>query len=95
MSYSCVDFVDSILEALGIVVPLEAQDSPDFQAKLAVTEIERLQAADTALKALPATTMDRMLYLVAPTHDQCDVDKDGVVRSRQNSAAQRNDAMCQ
>ncbi|MDB5603439.1 MAG: hypothetical protein JWP25_339 [Bradyrhizobium sp.] len=23
--------------------------------------------------------MERMLYLVAPTHDQCDVDKDGVV----------------
>jgi hypothetical protein len=39
---SCVDFVDSILEALGLVVPMEAQGRPEDQANPAVTD-ERLR----------------------------------------------------
>jgi hypothetical protein len=73
MTYSCVDFTDSILNALGIVVPLESQDCPEDQANLAVTEIRRLQ---TATK-LP--TMDRMLYYVSPVSDQLEWDEDGPV----------------
>ncbi|SDK43575.1 hypothetical protein [Bradyrhizobium ottawaense] len=79
MSYSCVDFVDTILNLLNIKVPLEDQDNPQGQAELAGAEILRLQASDAALKARPATSMERMLYLVAPIHDQCPVDQDGVV----------------
>ena len=46
MTYSCTDFTDSILDALDIVVPDEAQDHPDMQADLAIAEIERLQALE-------------------------------------------------
>jgi len=41
MGYSCSDFTDSILDALGIVVPEESLDSPSDQADLALAEIER------------------------------------------------------
>jgi len=43
MSYSCTDFVDSILDALDIELPKELYDSPSGQADLALAEIERLQ----------------------------------------------------
>lgn len=43
MSYSCCDFVDTILDALGIVVPEESQESPSDQADLALGAIERLR----------------------------------------------------
>lgn len=45
MTYSCTDFTDDILRALGIVVPEEELDNPQLQAELAVAEIRRLQAA--------------------------------------------------
>ena len=43
MSYSCSDFVDSILDALGIGVPEENRDSPSAQADLALAKIAALQ----------------------------------------------------
>lgn len=43
MTYSCVDFVDSILEALGVQVPLDDADNPAAQADLALAEIGRLK----------------------------------------------------
>ena len=43
MSYSCPDFVDDVLRALGIVVPAEHNDDPEYQAELAVTAIKNLQ----------------------------------------------------
>jgi hypothetical protein len=45
MSYSCSDFTDTILDALGIDVPEEDYDNPSAQADLALAEIERLRAA--------------------------------------------------
>ena len=54
MSYSCSDFTDSILDALGIEVPEESWDSPSDQADRALAEIERLQAAAAASVAAPA-----------------------------------------
>lgn len=51
MSYSCTDFVDSILDALHIEVPEEAWDNPSAQADLALSEIERLRR-----RALPEST---------------------------------------
>lgn len=44
MSYSSCDFVDTILDALGIVVPEESQESPSDQADLALAAIKRLEA---------------------------------------------------
>ncbi len=55
MSYSCTDFVDSILDALGVEVPEESWDSPADQADLAIAEIERLQRAAPAAGATPAS----------------------------------------
>lgn len=43
MTYSCTDFVDTILDALKIVVPEEAQDDPSAQADLASAAIEGLK----------------------------------------------------
>jgi hypothetical protein len=43
MSYSCTDFTDDTLDALGVEVPEESYDSPSDQADLALEEIERLQ----------------------------------------------------
>lgn len=42
MSYSCVDFTDSIIEALNLTIPISASDTPSDQADIAVAEIERL-----------------------------------------------------
>jgi hypothetical protein len=47
MGYSCTDFTDSILDALGITVPEDALDDPEAQADLALAEIKRLQEAAT------------------------------------------------
>jgi len=44
VTYSCTDFTDGILNALGIVVPEENWDDPEGQADLALAEITRLQA---------------------------------------------------
>ena len=60
MSYSCTDFVDSILEALGIEGPddpadnTEWQDSPSMQADSALAEIERLHKIEKEAKKMLA-----------------------------------------
>ncbi len=54
MSYSCTDFTDSILDALGIDVPEESWDSPSDQADLALAEIQRLQKAAPNPGSTPA-----------------------------------------
>lgn len=43
MTYSCSDFTDDILNALGVNVPDEWADEPGEQANLALGEIERLR----------------------------------------------------
>ncbi|WP_315729865.1 hypothetical protein [Bradyrhizobium sp. SZCCHNRI2010] len=43
MTYSCTDFVDSIIEALRVEIPEEYRDSPQDQAAIVLTEIYRLQ----------------------------------------------------
>lgn len=50
MGYSCSDFTDSILDALGIVVPDEDCDDPSAQADLALAEITRLQEIERRSK---------------------------------------------
>lgn len=41
MTYRCSDFADSILDALAIVVPEDAQDDPSAQADLALASIDK------------------------------------------------------
>lgn len=53
MTYSCTDFTDSILDALGIVVPEDDYDNPSAQADLALAAIAKLQGNETRLKAVP------------------------------------------
>jgi hypothetical protein len=55
MSYSCSDFVDSILDALEIEVPEEAWDDPSAQADLALAKID-------AYKELHQAATDMMLH---------------------------------
>lgn len=45
MAYSCADFVDTILEALNVAVPPEAQDDPAAQADLTLGVIYSLREA--------------------------------------------------
>lgn len=54
MSYSCSDFTDAILDALGIVVPDESADSPSDQADLALAVIQALQSKAKTLDAIQA-----------------------------------------
>lgn len=56
MTYSCSDFTDDILNALGIVVPEEAHDDPRAQFELALTEIARLRQHVELLKRLVGCT---------------------------------------
>jgi hypothetical protein len=78
VSYSASDFMDEITCQLGI--HLDTEDVREV-AGAAVAEILRLKRSDAAFKARPATTMNRMLYLVAPTNDQCSGDNDGTVNA--------------
>ena len=52
MTYSCSDFTDTILDALGIDVPPESADSPSDQADLCLAEIKRLHRIEIAAKAV-------------------------------------------
>ncbi|RWB40436.1 MAG: hypothetical protein EOQ44_25165 [Mesorhizobium sp.] len=52
MGYSCTDFTDSILEALGIQVPDKFYDDTAEQAEAAIQEIEALQQCRAMLVAL-------------------------------------------
>lgn len=45
MAYSCSDFTDDILEALGVDVPDDALNDPSVQADLAMAKIEEMQQA--------------------------------------------------
>jgi hypothetical protein len=45
MTYSCADFVDSVVDALKVTIPVEHADSPSSQADIVLSEIERLQRA--------------------------------------------------
>lgn len=55
MTYSCCDFVDTVLDALGIVVPDESSESPSDQADLTLARLNEmadlLSAARTYLSA--------------------------------------------
>jgi hypothetical protein len=55
MSYSCIDFVDSILDALGIELDDQDLDNPSAQADLALAEIERLQKIESGLNGFVAS----------------------------------------
>jgi hypothetical protein len=68
MSYSCVDFTDSILDALGVVVPLESQDCPEDQANIAVTEIDRLQKS--------AAMCGKLIAMLDRVHQILDTEKE-------------------
>lgn len=46
MTYSCSDFVDSILDRLGIVVPDKDADNPSAQANLALAAINALEKGE-------------------------------------------------
>lgn len=76
MTYSPCDYQDDVNRALGI--SLDTDDCEE-QAEAAIAEVIRLQAIEKAHKAAPATTMERMLYLVGPIGDQLDWDNDGPV----------------
>jgi hypothetical protein len=60
--------MDDVNRALGL-----SMDTDNVQAvsEAAINLIRQLQAKQPH--------MDRMLYLVAPTHDQCEEDEDGTV----------------
>ncbi|UPT95436.1 hypothetical protein J4G48_0040490 [Bradyrhizobium barranii subsp. apii] len=76
MSYSPCDYMDDVNAALNVDVD---DEDVSVSADAALAEIERLQAIEKAHKAAPATTMERMLYLVGPIGDHLDWDNDGPV----------------
>jgi hypothetical protein len=43
MSYSCTDFADSIIDALGVEIPEESNDSPSDQADMCLDVIQALK----------------------------------------------------
>ena len=55
MTYSCTDFADSILDALGIELSDEEYDDPSAQADLALAEIERLKKIESDLNGFVAS----------------------------------------
>jgi hypothetical protein len=61
--------MDDVNRALGVSLEIEYVQEV---AEAAITEIGRLQCCETALMAKPATSMERMLYLVAPTQPVSD-----------------------
>jgi spermidine/putrescine-binding protein len=55
MTYSCTDFADSILDALGIELDEEDYDNPSAQADLALAVIERLKKIESDLNGFVAS----------------------------------------
>jgi hypothetical protein len=51
MTYSCTDFTDSIIEALGVEVPAESHDDPAEQARLCLDQIKLLHGIAIAGRA--------------------------------------------
>lgn len=52
MSYSCSDFADTIIDALGVTIPDESYDSPSDQADICLAEIERLRSIEQIARRL-------------------------------------------
>jgi hypothetical protein len=48
MGYSCTDFTDDIIEALGVNIPDEDNDNPSAQADQCLEEIGRLQSLEAS-----------------------------------------------
>lgn len=57
MSSSCVDAWDSVMNALGIVVPEQAWDDPAAQADIVLAEVAKLQRHRTMMQ----TTLNDLL----------------------------------
>lgn len=71
MTYSCVDFTDSILDALNIKVPEELWDNPKEQAELAWAEIDRLKARAAAYEeAMQAVKRCASGEIERPLHER-------------------------
>lgn len=70
MTYSCTDFVDTILDALKIVVPEEAQDDPSAQAALALDAIAGLKEDISALGVSLQNLLSDIEAVGAPTHTE-------------------------
>ncbi|SHH04794.1 hypothetical protein [Bradyrhizobium erythrophlei] len=68
MTYSCVDFTDNILNALGITVPEEHRDNTEHQADLACSEIWRLQKRDAVC--------DKLVSMLDSIHTIMDSEKE-------------------
>lgn len=43
MSFSCADFADAIIEALGVTIPTESADNPSDQARICIDAITDLK----------------------------------------------------
>ena len=52
MTYSYLDFTETMLKALNLELAPEELDNPEAQARLAVAEIERLQACEKITNAV-------------------------------------------
>ena len=51
MTYGCAEFVESIMDALGVDTGNKYADEPCEQADLALAEIERLQKLENDVRA--------------------------------------------
>ncbi|WP_316196648.1 hypothetical protein [Bradyrhizobium sp. SZCCHNS3053] len=69
MTYSCTDFTDDILDALGIQVPQQFNDSPSDQADLALAEIERLQSIEKVIRDNLTTVIAALQQTELVDHD--------------------------
>lgn len=54
MTYSCSDFTDDIIDALGVDIPDESNDSPSDQADICLEAIARMESARKTLQAIRA-----------------------------------------
>ena len=66
MAYSCSDFTDSILAALGITVPEEYRDDPAMQAMIALGRITNMQEIITECRAYIRFQLDDARHLKRP-----------------------------
>lgn len=58
MSYTCPDFVDSIIAALGVTIPDEHRENPAGQADICLAEIQRLQRFEKSTRHAIAVLQD-------------------------------------
>lgn len=96
MTYSCVDFTDSILEALKVSgdLPEASNDSPSDQADLAIARIEGLQHADVLVRKIASLSVPRgdisaeeMAVCVTALRKVQDMAKDVVAKADANYKA--------